>query len=157
MECFFCLVCVGILDKCFPDLCLLENEYFDDGSVGAEELIEIVVGDDVSELIVDTDQENWTLCHGVVATSHILINKIILLQLRPPSNPLIYGGNISRMDCFCDLPWKRWGFDDSGKLEGRTSFGRFYWINRSKMTDWLLNLIKAIFIRKVLQYLWGYI
>jgi hypothetical protein len=61
------------------------------------------------------------------------------------------------MDCFCDLPWKRWGFGDSGKLEGRTSFGRFYWINRSKMTDWLLNLIKAIFIRKVLQYLWGYI
>jgi len=92
MECLFCLICVGIFDKCFPDLCLLENEYFDDSSVGAEELIEIVMGDDVSELIVDTDQENWTLCHGVVATSHILINKIILLQLRLPSNSLIYGG-----------------------------------------------------------------
>ncbi len=90
MQCFFCLVCIGIFDECFPDLGLLEDEYFDDGSVGAEELIEIVMRDHGSELIVNADQENWTLCHRVVATSHILINKIILLQLTPPSNPLIH-------------------------------------------------------------------
>ena len=107
MECFFCLVCVGILDECFPDLCLLEDEYFDNGSVGAEELIEIVVGDDVSELIVDTDQENWTLCHGVVATSHILINKIILLQLRPPSNLLNYGGEYIKNGLFLRFVMKK--------------------------------------------------
>ena len=56
MQCFFCLICVGILDKCFPDLGLLKNEYFNNGSIRAEELIEIVVGDDVSILVVDAHQ-----------------------------------------------------------------------------------------------------
>ena len=157
MECFFCFVCIGVFDKCFPDFCLLKNENFDDSSIRAEELIEIVVGDDVSELVVDTDQENWTLRHWVVATSHILINKIILLQLRLPSNPIIYEGKISCLACFCDLGWKWGGFGGNGKLEGWTSFGRFFKLSHCKMTDWLLNLIKTIFISKVLQYLWCYI
>jgi hypothetical protein len=95
MKCFFRLIRVGILDKSFPDLGLLKNEDFNNGSIRAEELIEIVVGDDVSVLVVDAHQENRTLCHRVVATSHILINKIILLQLSLPPNPLALRGKIS--------------------------------------------------------------
>jgi|LakMenE01Jun11ns_1017448.scaffolds.fasta_scaffold9194317_1 hypothetical protein len=56
MECFFGLVSVGILDKCFPNLSLLKNEDFNDGSMRAEELIKIVVCNDISILVVDTYQ-----------------------------------------------------------------------------------------------------
>ena len=69
-----CFWGVGILDKCFPYFCFFEYEYFDDGSVWAEELVEIVVGDDVAELVVDADEENGSFWGVVFVTSHLWTN-----------------------------------------------------------------------------------
>ena len=44
------------LNKSFPDFGLLEYEYFDDLAEGGEELIEVIVGDDVSVSIVNTNE-----------------------------------------------------------------------------------------------------
>ena len=38
-ECFFCWFYFSVLDKCFPNLSLLENEYFDDDTVRTENLV----------------------------------------------------------------------------------------------------------------------
>ena len=50
---FLCLRSVRVLDECFPYFCFFENEDFNNSSVRAEELIEIVVCDDIAKLIVD--------------------------------------------------------------------------------------------------------
>lgn len=52
---------LSILHEGFPDLGFFEDEYLDDGTVGTEELIEIVMGDDIAKLIVDADQEDGPL------------------------------------------------------------------------------------------------
>lgn len=54
-EGFFALFDLWVLDKRLPDLGLLEDEYLDNGAVGAEELVEVVVCDDVAKLVVDAD------------------------------------------------------------------------------------------------------
>lgn len=51
----FCLICLWVFDECLPDLGLFEDEYLDNGAMGGEELIEIVVGDDVAKLVVYAD------------------------------------------------------------------------------------------------------
>ena len=44
---------VGELYERFPDFGFFEDEYFDDGAVWAEELVEVVVRNDVTKLVVD--------------------------------------------------------------------------------------------------------
>ena len=72
IQCFFSLWGVVVLDKGFPDLCFLEDEYFDDGSVWAKELVEVVMGDYITELVVDADQEDGTLWCVVFVVAHVL-------------------------------------------------------------------------------------
>ena len=52
------LVGFGVFHECLPDLGLFEDEYLDDGAVGGEELIEIVMRDNIAELIIDAHQEH---------------------------------------------------------------------------------------------------
>jgi hypothetical protein len=70
-EGFFCRVGIGVLHKRFPNLSLLKDEDFDDRAVGGEELVEVVVGDDVSELVVDADQKDGTGEDGIISASHL--------------------------------------------------------------------------------------
>lgn len=57
-EGFFCLSASFVLDKGFPYFRLFEDENFDYSAVGAKELIQVVMSDDVAELIVDADQQH---------------------------------------------------------------------------------------------------
>lgn len=74
-----------VLDKRLPDFGLLEDEDLDNGAVGAEELVEVVVRDDVAELVVDADEEDGTLGDGIVAASHQLY--IYTMTLNTPHIP----------------------------------------------------------------------
>ena len=68
---------MSILNKCFPYLGLLEDEDLDDGTMRAEKLVEIIMSDDVSKLVVDAHQKNWTFGGMVFVTTHVkqIINK----------------------------------------------------------------------------------
>ena len=53
---FNCRFGMTELNKSFPDFGLLEDEYFDNLAEGSEELVEVIVGDDVSVSVVDTNK-----------------------------------------------------------------------------------------------------
>jgi len=61
LKCLFSLSCFIILHKCFPDFCLFEDENLDDCAMRTEKLIEIVMGDYITKLVVDADQQHWAL------------------------------------------------------------------------------------------------
>ena len=64
----------AILYKGLPDFGLFEYEYLNDGAIGAEELIEMVMGDDVAVLVVDTDQQHWSFRTAFLVTPHHVLN-----------------------------------------------------------------------------------
>jgi hypothetical protein len=70
-KCFFCCFDFSVLHKCFPNLGLFEDQYFDDDSVGAENLIQIVVSYDITKLIVYAYQQNGTLRTLIFPVSHL--------------------------------------------------------------------------------------
>ena len=55
IEGFLCLVDVLVFNECLPYFGLFEDEDLDYGAIGAEELVEIIMSDDVTELIIDAD------------------------------------------------------------------------------------------------------
>jgi hypothetical protein len=57
-ECLFSFRRTRVLNKGLPDFGLFEDEYFDNRPMRTEELIEIVVSDDISELIINADQQH---------------------------------------------------------------------------------------------------
>ena len=65
------LSCMSILNKCFPYLGLLEDEDLDDGTMRAEKLVEIIMSDDVSKLVVNAHQKNRTFRGMVFVTTHV--------------------------------------------------------------------------------------
>jgi hypothetical protein len=108
---FFCLVDFCVLDEGFPNFGLLEDEYFDDGAVGAEELVEVVVGDDVSELVVDADQQYSALFQRIVATAHIILHKNNEITVLPAADTrfrpyYILSYYLSQHPYFCELAFQ---------------------------------------------------
>ncbi len=61
-----CLVHLRIFNKSLPYLGLFEDEDFDDGSVGGEQLIEVIVSNNIAILVVDADEENWAGAHRII-------------------------------------------------------------------------------------------
>ena len=59
-----------VLNEGFPDLGLLEDENFDDGSVGAEKLVEVVMSNDIAELVIDADEQDRPLASVVLLSPH---------------------------------------------------------------------------------------
>lgn len=55
-QCFFGFLNLRVFNKGLPDLGLFEDEDLDNGAIGAEQLVQVVMGDDVAELVVDTYQ-----------------------------------------------------------------------------------------------------
>lgn len=53
IESLLCLIHLRILDEGLPYLGLLKDEDFDDWTVRGEQLVEVVVGNNVTELVVD--------------------------------------------------------------------------------------------------------
>ena len=54
-KCLLSLIYMLVLNECFPNFCLFEDEYFDYGAVGAKKFIEIIMSDDIPKLIIDAD------------------------------------------------------------------------------------------------------
>lgn len=51
-----CWACIGELNKSFPNFSFLEDQDLDNFSILTEQLIEVVMGNYVAELVVDTYQ-----------------------------------------------------------------------------------------------------
>lgn len=47
---------ISKLNKCFPDLSFLKDEDLDNFSMLAKKLVKVIVSNDVSEFIIDTDK-----------------------------------------------------------------------------------------------------
>jgi len=52
----FRLFNLGVFYKCFPHLCLLEDQNLNDGTIGTEQLIQIVMGNHITKLVVYANQ-----------------------------------------------------------------------------------------------------
>lgn len=70
-QCFLALFYLRVFNKGLPHLCFLKDEDLDDGPIGAKQLVKVVVGDDVAELVVDAYEQDRTLGNGVVTAAHI--------------------------------------------------------------------------------------
>jgi hypothetical protein len=55
---FFRLFYLSIFNESFPYFCFFEDEDFDDGAIRTKKLIKVIMGDDISKLIIDTHKKN---------------------------------------------------------------------------------------------------
>jgi len=69
------------LDECFPDFGFLKDEDFNNFSIRYKKLIKVVMSDNISKSVVNTDQENRPLiCLFVV---HCRYNKYNKKYIKP--------------------------------------------------------------------------
>lgn len=63
------------LNEGFPDFGFFKDEYFNNFSIRYKKLIKVVMSDDISKPVVDTDQQDWSLIY--VFVYHLRYNKYI--------------------------------------------------------------------------------
>lgn len=69
-KCFLSRIYLYVFYKCFPNFCFLKDKNFDDSSVGAEQLVKIVMGNHVTKLVIDAYQQHRALRGLIIPIPH---------------------------------------------------------------------------------------